>query len=880
MALGASVYKLIFDTQGLNNVVASRRELALQKKIMEETTPVVDKLAIAEANLDRLVGKGLLNQEQRNQALELVTEELTGSTDATAAASEAEADRARILQNTNDILAGLQTKEQAFAETRANAWEALQAGLISESEYQQVLAQSPKVLAAEAAAEKERAAALKEGTAAVRAYEDERKHGLALNKEFMPASEAARQKLVELKAAYAAGHVSQSSYNNGLIQLTATQMTGIPVVGKMVSTIASIGPLGVVVAGATAGIAAGIAAISAAASYASDKITEQISKIDKLTEASDTIGIPVGQFQSLSHAADLANISQTDFASGTEKMLVNISKGADGSKKLVDAFNLIGLDARKLRDVQPEQAFSQITSALDRVPNSADKARAATAIFGSADFLRIDTSHIDRATSLMERLRGGIDDVDASVFGEFDANTKDLNAALDVTWQKLAMEIVPALGDAAAVATEWLVGVNQSETFTATLQGIGDALSVIVATSREMPGAIESWMPSLETASTLLKQISPTADLAGRAGFAAGGAAGSSTSDLTEQVRRQRELDAQLRERQDSGKPIVTDDDIDSVSGMTKELEKQVKQLEETAEYAGYTKEEIILLKLAEAGASAETRDAATASVSRIMQLEREEKAAKELAQANEEAAAKAEAAEKKRQDAINGTIEGLDDQLRKLQLSEREQLEHSLAVQNASESEKAAALRKFDSIKALEKERDATKLATDAITELEKQIRQSGMSAEEKKIDDLKAAGVSDEQLKIIDSLQKELALRSDIKSTIEATSGAIKAGSREAADVFAKANQSAVLARFNRDRRAAGAGAPVQPEPLGIGVQGSTVTPPAVPPTISGATSSPQAMIATQAKEQLKETQKTNTILSQINEKTVPLQIEEVTL
>lgn len=898
MALGSSVHKMVLDVGSfIDGTVATRKELTLQRQLLESVKPEVEKYGDAFDALRNQLMKGLVTIEQHNELMRDLRATLPENVDAeqklAAALKEGEAGRRALMTETEKLAEA----EAKYADAKRAVVQLQRDNIVSDERAGELLAElranSPAVLKAirdQQEAEKQLAnqkpilaEAVDEVTEAERRNADLRERGLALNREFMPATEQARLKLVDLKAAYAAGHVTQESYRNGLIQLTATQLTGIPIVGRMASTIASVGPAGVIATAAAATVGVGFKLISEAASFATDKVTEQIGKIDKLVEASDTVGIAVDQYQRMAHAADLANISQSEFSGGTEKMLVNISKAADGSPKIKAVFDdILKLNAKQLRDAQPDQAFNTIVEAIDRIPNSADKARAATAIFGSADFLRIDTSHIKEANTLMDRLRANMDKQDASIFGEFDANVKNMNAALDVTWQKVAMEIVPALGDAAEVATEWLIDLNQNQTFTETLQTIGDSLTVIVATGREVPGVIQGWMPVLERAASLFRGVSMVMGspamraLFSDASLAGDFVTGMASSAIAGETSRGRGLDAQLAVKNKSDKPFIPDDnDVDSVSGMTKELEKQVAQLQEAAKFAGKTKEEIILLKLAEAGASDAIRESASASVARIQEYERAEKATKEAEKAREDSARKAEQEAKQRADNLQGTLDGLEEEERKLRLSERAYLVYDLTMKGADATQKAAALAHFDSAKALAKEADARKLAKDTIKDMEKELRQVGMTPDQKKLDDLKQAGVNNEELKKVDSLQKELQLRKNIHDVQQASLDVIKMGSREEFEVLERQRRRAMLAT----------GSPINSgAPIGPGLVGGTATASPPRPTITGAAGNasvpPKPMIAPQANESLREQQKTNALIQKLIDKPEVVTIEEVTL
>ena len=841
MALGASVYKLVFDTQGLQNVTASRRELALSKKIMEETAPAADKLAAAEANLDRLVSKGLINVEQRNQTLAKTRTELMGTTTAV------------------------------------------------------------------------------EG-------------------------------------------------------MNAAHLNGIPVIGRYASTFASLGPIGVATAAGVAVMTAGAGAFSAATAIATRNISDQINEIDDLLATTEKLDVGVSEYLKLSNAAERAEISNDSLEKGMEKMLANVSKAADGSStKLKRVFDLMDVDAVGLKGKGPTQQMLVLSKALESIPDKADKVRASMAIFGSADFVLFDNEAIKRADELFNALRG--DRLDTSAFAAMDSAVNDMNMALDVTWKKVTMAVVPAMKDLAEGVTNALASVNQSDDFSAGIDHMGNALRGASFAARalieDLPRLEKEWRDSSDigsmmgasgflqdfaTLGRLLNQVDHIREVTSQkknvnlmeGSLQELNAIEELTDKLREEVATREMSTAQakiwrLEQMKARDAKLVSDSTLTvardtaheaSVLESSKAVDKYGESLEALRNEVGMTTRELDIWK--------QMNDGIPLVIATANAMERESLAGK-----------------KKSQDAIKDTIKTLDDEEAKLKLSARAYFERDLAKKGITDSTEVAKFGdRFDANDKLSKDIAAAKKATDAIAELDKQlrqvgmsdaqkkadnfrdpgvdddkvrtieakerelkakqsaadtinkleqqIRQAGMTADEKNLDELKVTGVSDEQLKIIETLQKELALRGNIKSTIEATSGVIKAGSREAADAFSKANQAAVRSSFQQaaaptdsmkaDQARANAVGKVRDQlndnlnkpsladkarsQLMDNLAGSTVTPLPKPPTITGVPDSPQAAAANQAKEQLKETQKTNTLLGQLVEKTVPLTIEEVTL
>lgn len=222
----------------------------------------------------------------------------------------------------------------------------------------------------------------------------------------------------------AKGAITLDQRRHVMADIHREQLRQIPIIGDMAANLHAMGPAG-------AAAAAGAAAFA----VATREIGRSMEKIDQLLNTAENIGMVAGKFQELAAAAQLADIEQGQFSAGLEKMENAISKGAEGSAKLVKVFNLIGLDARELHSLDPSEQFEKISAALRGVENSADKVRAATAIFGSPDFARLNTSHIERAKANIEAMGAAIDKVRTENFGKMDDELTSLTQKWELFWQ-------------------------------------------------------------------------------------------------------------------------------------------------------------------------------------------------------------------------------------------------------------------------------------------------------------------------------------------------------------------------------------------------------------------------------------------------------------
>lgn len=119
---------------------------------------------------------------------------------------------------------------------------------------------------------------------------------------------------------------------------------------------------------------------------------------------------------------------------GLRKMQVGISEANSGSKAMREVFTALGLNVQQLRAQRPEQQFITIAEAISRLGNEADRARAATALFGRAgtDFLPIferGAEGIRDAAREVREFGTVINDLDVKKLQEADDALKRLTAS-------------------------------------------------------------------------------------------------------------------------------------------------------------------------------------------------------------------------------------------------------------------------------------------------------------------------------------------------------------------------------------------------------------------------------------------------------------------
>jgi len=141
--------------------------------------------------------------------------------------------------------------------------------------------------------------------------------------------------------------------------------------------------------------------------------------VDKLAKVSDKLGVTTQAMAGLQHAASLAGVENQQLEKGLQQMAVKIGEAAQKGGDAAVAFSSMGLSARELRTMAPEQQFSLIADKLNGVSNATDRINLAYQVFGArnVEFLNLiegGSAALAEASDEAERLGLSISRIDAA----------------------------------------------------------------------------------------------------------------------------------------------------------------------------------------------------------------------------------------------------------------------------------------------------------------------------------------------------------------------------------------------------------------------------------------------------------------------------------
>lgn len=201
------------------------------------------------------------------------------------------------------------------------------------------------------------------------------------------------------------------------------------------------------------GVGAAIGAIAGGAGFGL-LINSQLQVIDNNAKLADRLGVTTQALSGLQHAGDLAGVSAEGLTTGLEFMLKNVAKASEGGNELSQSFKDIGLDAARLINTKPEDAFLEIANALKAIDNPAKRALAATQIFGKSGqqllpLMMSGAEGIRAVAAEADALGLSFSRVDAAKVEEANDAVSRMKSAFAGVFRTIAIAIAPALQGAA-----------------------------------------------------------------------------------------------------------------------------------------------------------------------------------------------------------------------------------------------------------------------------------------------------------------------------------------------------------------------------------------------------------------------------------------------
>lgn len=201
---------------------------------------------------------------------------------------------------------------------------------------------------------------------------------------------------------------------------------------------------------AVAGLAiAGIGAIVDAAIEAGGKLQELTTKLHISSEALTALHYAADQMESSAGAVD----------SAIQKMTLTLGKAAEGSDKAINSFARLNLDFTKLLALPVEQQFLAIVDAIHKIPDAAQRAATAQAIFGKGakEIMPLITAGTTAITEYGQKAAEAGAIVGTDTVQALDDAGDSVNR-FKASWESLKLSVVGTFAPAITFAMDLIVG--------------------------------------------------------------------------------------------------------------------------------------------------------------------------------------------------------------------------------------------------------------------------------------------------------------------------------------------------------------------------------------------------------------------------------------
>jgi predicted transcriptional regulator len=257
--------------------------------------------------------------------------------------------------------------------------------------------------------------------------------------------------------------------------------------------------------GAVAGFGAAIAG-SAIVGGLTAVIKKSIDAGDELFNLQAKTGIAANALIGLGNAAKLADVDQATLGKGLTKLSVNLVKAAEGNDGLAQKFKALGVSIKDANGqvVPADKALKQIADRFADMPDGAQKAAAAVALFGKsgADLIPL----LNEGAAAMEKFtyKVGEDfaarsDLFNDTITEFGIKTQGFGLELTDALLPALQSILEVFGDLFDTKQDW------SALFDVIIVGLRAVATVIYATIKLVDVAIKNLVAYFDAVGKVLQ---------------------------------------------------------------------------------------------------------------------------------------------------------------------------------------------------------------------------------------------------------------------------------------------------------------------------------------------------------------------------------------
>ena len=268
--------------------------------------------------------------------------------------------------------------------------------------------------------------------------------------------------------------------NEAKIDITAEDKNTSAVFGKVAGGLQGLDTKAGLVSKSFGDIGASVARLGAFAGFAvaaaglANFVTGAVEAAGKVQDLKEITGGTANGLSAIANEAETAGVSIDDVSSAMVKLSRNLASQDEQSGKTAKALGAIGLSAKEIKALSPDEAFFAISKALAGFADGASKSAVISEIFGKSA-----ANLIPLMNDLAERTKlvGTVTDEQAKAADDLDKAWKETKQSVTLAGQAIGRFLLPALSQTTQIIRE-----SQKEYggFLGFLAGIPTALAALV----------------------------------------------------------------------------------------------------------------------------------------------------------------------------------------------------------------------------------------------------------------------------------------------------------------------------------------------------------------------------------------------------------------
>lgn len=197
--------------------------------------------------------------------------------------------------------------------------------------------------------------------------------------------------------------------------------------------------------------------------------TDAFLAIDSLAKVSDKLGLTTEALAGLRLAAEESGVASNTLDMALQRMVRRVAEAAEGTGEAKMAIKELGLDARELARLSPDQQFLAISDAMKGVRDSGQQVRLAFKLFDSEgvsliNTLRMGRAEIEETTRTAGSLGLAVSRAAARGVERAIDSFNEFRSALKGIFMSIAVEIAPVIEGLSAKMTRFLAVGEKGKT--------------------------------------------------------------------------------------------------------------------------------------------------------------------------------------------------------------------------------------------------------------------------------------------------------------------------------------------------------------------------------------------------------------------------------